>query len=178
MPKKGSHQPKSYPTDMAHPTERRNSYISRDIVRFSLVPLDLLWVLLLSFSSESSLHPSYSIIPPEFTRPSLDLVVGLASEAESVKLFNCPHPRGFQTTTHSANEPEDLRARLSRTLLTTTVSNSKSLHMYIYIHIYICYLNRGFLLYYIRIPLGFYNNLNSRIFLFFVMLSVSILNYH
>jgi len=36
MPKKKYHQPKSYPTDMAHPTERRDCYINRDIVRFYL----------------------------------------------------------------------------------------------------------------------------------------------
>jgi len=44
MPKKESHQPKSYLTDMAHPKERKDCYISRDIVRFSLVPLSVLHI--------------------------------------------------------------------------------------------------------------------------------------
>jgi len=103
----------------------------------SLLALVLLWVI----SSSKLLDHSIRVYSSEFWLgcPG-SRVKRQVSDCSTVHII----PWGFQTTAHSANKLEDLQARLFRTLLTTTVSNSKSLHMYIYIYIYISCSNRGY----------------------------------
>jgi len=128
------------------------------------------WSFLEFICSRSLSH----LFNPSLLVQVLTWLSGLASEATSVRLYNCP--REFQTTafTHSLWEQlKDLRAHLSRTLPYQIVSRSTCTHTYIHpIQIadssFIAYAHLSG-----SITISIHES-----FSFFVMLSVSIPNYH
>jgi len=157
--------------------------VCRDIVRFTLI---LFWVIRVTYSL--LIHLNYW-----FSSDSLELLVlfwvyssepfhkfsvsGLVSVTGKCQ-NNCARSTSFHEASNNRSlcerstifEPDYLRRP-------TITSNSKSHHMYIniyiyiyiyiyihiYVYIYISYLNRGFLFYYIRAPIGFCNSINPRV---------------
>jgi len=174
MPKKGSHQPKSYPTDMAHPigTER---FLYKP--RHRKIRSRSAWSLL------------------EFTWSLSHLFIHFIRVYSSEFRLGCPGSRvkcqTVQLSTRVAtNRSHSLtlgtRGPSSPSISNSATTNSKSLHIYIYIYpiqiadsslFAYAYLSDSSFIAYAHLSGSMIESIHES-FSFFVMLSVSIPNYH